>query len=321
MKKNYTTLAVSLLFLLAIFGFPDGLRAQCTPNLGITGPGYYPSPMPHACKDYSYGTQLDIVFPVDTVIFGNTVPFDSFVLSSVTNVPAGLNFDLNSPSGHYVANPPSLTRACANVSGVPTVSNVGADTLELNWTYFVTVFGMPSPLTVTEYVQLTVLEGPVVGFSATSTGLDVTFVTTSLGLFGHFWDFGDGATSTLENPVYSYAAPGVYNVCLMADDGVCPTTFCQTVTVSLTGVSSGFSEQTRVWPNPARDNLKVSLPGIDHGTRLSVQDIYGKTILVQAIKAGETQVELSLDDIESGTYFLVSDGEQGRKTMRFQVMR
>ncbi|MBI5102215.1 MAG: PKD domain-containing protein [Nitrospirae bacterium] len=34
-----------------------------------------------------------------------------------------------------------------------------------------------------------------------------------------FWNFGDGATSTQQNPVHSYSAPGSYNVSLTVSDG------------------------------------------------------------------------------------------------------
>jgi PKD repeat protein len=33
------------------------------------------------------------------------------------------------------------------------------------------------------------------------------------------WDFGDGKTSSLQNPVNTFQAPGVYNVRLTAGDG------------------------------------------------------------------------------------------------------
>ena len=47
------------------------------------------------------------------------------------------------------------------------------------------------------------------------------------------WDFGDGSTSTQENPSHSYSDYGDYNVCLTAtdDDGATDTS-CQTITVT-----------------------------------------------------------------------------------------
>jgi PKD repeat protein len=36
---------------------------------------------------------------------------------------------------------------------------------------------------------------------------------------GWNWDFGDGSSSTLQNPVYTYNTPGTYTVTLTATDG------------------------------------------------------------------------------------------------------
>ncbi len=38
------------------------------------------------------------------------------------------------------------------------------------------------------------------------------------------WDFGDGGTATVKNPVHAFAAPGVYTVKLTANNGIAPST-------------------------------------------------------------------------------------------------
>ncbi len=46
------------------------------------------------------------------------------------------------------------------------------------------------------------------------------------------WDFGDNTTSTDQNPVHLYEAPGTYTVCLfIADDNDCSSHFCHDVTL------------------------------------------------------------------------------------------
>lgn len=46
------------------------------------------------------------------------------------------------------------------------------------------------------------------------------------------WDFGDGGTSTLENPSHTYASNGTFNVCLTASNAVGTSTFCQTIVIN-----------------------------------------------------------------------------------------
>ncbi len=44
------------------------------------------------------------------------------------------------------------------------------------------------------------------------------------------WDFGDGSSSTLQNPTHIYSAAGVYNVCLViTDSSGCSSTFCKQI--------------------------------------------------------------------------------------------
>ncbi len=46
-----------------------------------------------------------------------------------------------------------------------------------------------------------------------------------------YWDFGDGATSTEQNPIHYFSNEGVYNVCLSISNTLdsCESTFCQEV--------------------------------------------------------------------------------------------
>ncbi len=48
---------------------------------------------------------------------------------------------------------------------------------------------------------------------------------------GWKWDFGDGETSTKQNPVHTYPDTGTYTVCLMTtvDDSLCSDTICRTI--------------------------------------------------------------------------------------------
>ncbi|MCY7408680.1 MAG: PKD domain-containing protein, partial [Chitinophagales bacterium] len=44
------------------------------------------------------------------------------------------------------------------------------------------------------------------------------------------WDFGDGYSSTLQNPVHTYPALGIYDACLTTvDDSGCTSIYCDTV--------------------------------------------------------------------------------------------
>ncbi len=71
------------------------------------------------------------------------------------------------------------------------------------------------------YHAITVIDvlTPVIGAQDTACVFEaIQFqdlsVTTSGSITGWSWDFGDGSTSNLENPIHVYSTPGIYNVSL-----------------------------------------------------------------------------------------------------------
>lgn len=56
-----------------------------------------------------------------------------------------------------------------------------------------------------------------------------------------YWDFGDGDTSTLQNPIHNYDTAGVYPVCMIASNECEPDTICHTVTITCPEPGAAFS--------------------------------------------------------------------------------
>lgn len=80
----------------------------------------------------------------------------------------------------------------------------------------------------------------IANFSYTVAGLIVTFDNHSSNDGGpaistYAWNFGDGQTSVLENPIITYTAAGIYGVTLVVGDGV--TTSTITRYILLTSIS------------------------------------------------------------------------------------
>ncbi|MFN8395788.1 MAG: T9SS type A sorting domain-containing protein [Bacteroidia bacterium] len=117
----------------------------CQVDFQYTSPGIYPG---DTLQDMNVNTAtnqvIQFVFPIDTVVFGFTLNFDSFAVSSVTGVPAGLNWQCNAnhPVCHYITQPPQLTRGCVLIDGTPTATNAaypGYDSIIVTGTAYVTV--------------------------------------------------------------------------------------------------------------------------------------------------------------------------------------
>ena len=76
----------------------------------------------------------------------------------------------------------------------------------------------------------------------------VHFVDLSMWSIGSwYWDFGDGNTSTLQNPTHTYTGAGLsYVACLtiVSTDSLCTDTFCDTITPGVAGCQAYFTYYT-----------------------------------------------------------------------------
>lgn len=95
----------------------------------------------------------------------------------------------------------------------------------------------------------------------------------------YFWDFGDGNTSTENNPEYVYNTPGVYEVTLIAyGSQFCPgvdTSYAEITVIDNYVLAAFFAEQT----GACQDNL-VNLQNVSIGEGLQiVWDLNGEEVL------------------------------------------
>ena len=96
----------------------------------------------------------------------------------------------------------------------------------------------------TEYI--TVSEAaPKASFSCYSTDLRVSFTNYSTGADSYVWDFGDGTSSLLSDPVKTYTKEGTYTVRLTAKKGSLTNTYTRNVSVAYTALSASFTYTTQ----------------------------------------------------------------------------
>ncbi|MBA2349282.1 MAG: PKD domain-containing protein, partial [Solirubrobacterales bacterium] len=143
-----------------------------------------------------------------------------------------------------------ITASATGSQGTPTYlwSNgfTGASQLVGPGTYVVTVTdGMCSDV---DSLVVTPLAGPTAQFNYTAgcLGTPVSFsdqssVTGGTTITAYNWSFGNGNTSSLQNPTHQYVTAGTYNVCLyVTTANGCVDTVCQTITI-LSSATAGFN--------------------------------------------------------------------------------
>ncbi len=83
--------------------------------------------------------------------------------------------------------------------------------------------------------NVTVSQGclpPVAAFTTTMNGLTVVFTNTSTNGLMYNWTFGNGQTSTAQNPSITFTNAGTYMACLTVSNGCSSRQICQEVSVS-----------------------------------------------------------------------------------------
>lgn len=164
-----------------------------------------------------------------------------------------------------------------------------------------------SPLCASEFdtVNVIVVESD---FNISQNGLEVSFTDASRGAISWLWDFGDGNTSTLQNPVHTYATNGNYNVTLSLNNITCDKTQSISVINSLT---DDFSESFNIYPNPAKGQFTIKLnEPTKHRIFLTIENMQGSVLKTASIPAGEQYTNINVEQFSSSVYLLrVNDAE------------
>lgn len=139
----------------------------------------------------------------------------------------------------------------------------------------------------------------------------VDFISTSTIRKGTYtWDFGDGSTSSDENPSHNYIQDGTYDVCLTIEDstGYCTSSVCDEVTIKSVGLHEFDPSWLEIYPNPANEFIKVKNQQ-SQSISVAIFDRTGRQ--VSATESG-TQVNLNVSHLGSGFYILKGSAENGR---------
>ena len=155
---------------------------------------------------------------------------------------------------------------------------------------------------------------PTADFVYGTNGQQAVFNNQSTGGTSYMWDFGDGNTSTDENPVHNYASTGTFTV-LLTVTNACGgmDTVSQVIDVFNVGIDQSLeSRGFNVYPNPTQSDFVIDF-GMLLGEDISIIiiDMDGRVVLTDMIsnQEGAFQKHLSLVDFADGIYFLRVDSD------------
>ncbi len=146
--------------------------------------------------------------------------------------------------------------------------------------------------------------------------LSVQFSDQTLGAPDSWlWGFGDGNTSTEQNPVHIYNEAGIYNVCLFVQDDnlSCSKSICKLIDLMTTGLEELEVLNTlSIYPNPSNVYHEIFIEGIhfedlNKSAILEIYNMHGK-LLVKDELFLTNNLTLSFES-DPGTYYIKISAE------------
>ena len=149
---------------------------------------------------------------------------------------------------------------------------------------------------------------PAAGFTYTQTGNgEISFGNHSAFADQFYWDFGDGFSSTDENPVHIYTASGFYDVRLTAQSCSRQDTAMQTIgVVIMNAQQANTGKQTfHLRPNPATTEILITSSEPLRGNYYTILDASG--LIYDTGSLSTYNPVISINNLRPGFYLLKID--------------
>lgn len=272
-----------------LWNFGDGTTSTMqNPTHVYSAPGTYNVCLfsGNPCGNSSFCQSVTIICPQTTSTFTSAITNYNVVFTDQSpNLPFTWAWTFGDGGTSNQQNPNHTYTANGNYNVCLTVANscgssTSCDTLSIS-----------CPIVNTAWTKTTANE--VVSFTDATTNTPLSWA----------WDFGDGNTSTMQNPVHTYTNSGSYNVCLTTTNNCGTDSSCQTFFVSVTGLEDLTFEWTSVSPNPAKEFLQIntSFEGLMHVQMFNLQ---GKLMSTYQVK---NEDKIDVQNWAKGSYLLVID--------------
>jgi PKD repeat protein len=179
-----------------------------------------PAALPTACLDSSYSEDITFYMPQDLVYQGTAVTLKQIEIISISNVPPGLGWTVNSSNLIYtITSDPATQRGCVKICGIPTSLGTYAITVTV-----IATAGSPiGNQTVTQSFSIPLnvrvcsggcndyfCIGKDVECDTLTAVFNTLYTAPSPKILEYSWDYGDGGTSTVASPTHFYGTAGTY---------------------------------------------------------------------------------------------------------------
>jgi len=255
------------------------------------------------------------------------------LVSTNINIPAGesritLNFDVPVGTDYQLAGPfnPDLWRdksGCTYPYTIPNLLSItGSSATQAPTSYFYYFYDWEvepqscssQRVMVAAYINY---EDPAPAFTTTlsGNGLIAHFTNTTTEGNTFLWNFGDGESSTLENPVHTYADFGSYTVSLDVSNACGAGSVSHPLNIVLNVPETDAIHGLQLSPNPAESYFEASYNVAGSGMcSMQILDLLGKVVWSQDLTqvAGNQKLIVPVEFLNSGIYTVVITSAQGK---------
>lgn len=152
------------------------------------------------------------------------------------------------------------------------------------------------------------INSPSANFSESILGSTATFTNFSTSVnnsLTYSWNFGDGSTSSAQNPSHTYATNGTYTVTLIASNCIFSDTITQTIQIGTTSMEETPEAKFTFYPNPTTDQITIISDIQLLGSIYTIYDYTGKAVLTGTVLSEKSVIDLG--NLSNGLYFLSVD--------------
>lgn len=128
-----------------------------------------------------------------------------------------------------------------------------------------------------------------------------------------FWDFGDGDTSMLMNPMHVYKSNGSYTVKLVGKNECGNDSTFKTINIGAMGMQDKSNQShVKVYPNPSNGKFVIKTNPKMINPEINIFSVYGNLIETWNIDKSLTTIEIDITHYTAGVYFLGFKEPNGR---------
>jgi PKD repeat protein len=139
------------------------------------------------------------------------------------------------------------------------------------------------------------INNPSANFSESISGNIATFTNSSSSVnstLNYSWDFGDGNTSSIQNPSHTYATNGTYTVTLIASNCIFSDTITKTIQIGTNSMEENTNTNFEFYPNPTTHQIAINVEKQLLGSVYTIYDYTGKSILSGKILSEQSVIDL-----------------------------